>query len=48
MFDTLDDRIKKDDCAERTPAQTWTGRALVAVLSIVLFGPLYIGIRMLE
>jgi hypothetical protein len=48
MFDILDDRMKQDDHAGVTPAARVIRWLLVALFSIVLFGSLYIGIRMLE
>jgi hypothetical protein len=46
MFDPLDDQIKHDE--GRTPKQ-WLGLALtVFVLAVVLFGGLYMLVRMSE
>jgi hypothetical protein len=47
MFENLDDRMKSDDRKEVTPAQRRVQTLLVAILSVVLFGALYYGIRTL-
>lgn len=46
MFDSLSDRIKADEAVNTTErAIRW---AAVAVLSLLLFGGLYFGVRLLE
>ena len=46
MFDSLADRIRED---ERVPAsQRYMVWAAVLVISIVLFGGLYFGVRFLD
>jgi hypothetical protein len=46
MFDSLSDRIKADEGINNTErAIRW---AVVAVLSLLLFGGLYFGVRLLE
>ena len=48
MFDSLDDQMKHDDAMETTSGQRMTKWAAIAAISLVLFGCLYAGIRMLE
>ena len=48
MFDSLDEQMKHDEELETTPRESWLQRALVAVVSLVLFAGLYMGVRMLE
>ncbi len=48
MFDSLDDEIKRDEQATSTPGQRWFRYATVLLASIILFGGLYAGIRLLE
>jgi hypothetical protein len=46
MFDSLADRIRADEAVNKTERfLRWT---LVAVVSAVLFGGLYMGVRYLE
>ncbi|HTT63804.1 MAG TPA: hypothetical protein VMG35_18255 [Bryobacteraceae bacterium] len=45
MFDSLADRIKHDDAAEISPRERVVKMALIAVLSIVLFGALYLAVH---
>ena len=46
MFDSLADRIRED---EQIPAaQRYLKWAVVLVISVVLFGGLYFGVRFLE
>ena len=48
MFDSLSDQMKHD-LEEQTPkSQRLIEYALVAVVSIVIFGGLYMGIRFLQ
>ncbi len=46
MFETLDDRIKQDSTDTRL--QRILKYTAVLVLSIILFGGLYLGVRLLE
>jgi hypothetical protein len=46
MFDTLEDRIKKDEQAPRK--QTIIKGAAILVISVVLFGGLYFLVRLAE
>ncbi len=48
MFDSLDEQIKHDDAAEITRRERIVKAALVAALSVLLFGGLYFAVRMLE
>jgi len=48
MFDSLSDQMKRD-LNEQTPkSQRMIEYVLVAVVSIVIFGGLYLGIRFLQ
>ena len=46
MFESLDDQMKHDDAAETTSGQRMTKWAVVAAISLVVFGSLYAAIRM--
>jgi hypothetical protein len=48
MFDSLADRIREDDRREVSNTERILRWATVAVVSVVLFGGLYIGVRLLE
>lgn len=48
MFDSLADRIRQDDRQAVNKTERYLRWALVAVVSVVLFGGLYIGVRFLE
>jgi hypothetical protein len=48
MFETLDDRIKQDEAEVTTPRERILKWILVGVVSIILFGGLYMGVRLLE
>ena len=48
MFDSLADRIKADDQQEVNRTERIIRWVAVAVLSVLLFGGLYFGVRMLE
>jgi hypothetical protein len=48
MFDSLADRIREDDHKEVNQTERILRYLVVAVLSILIFGGLYMGIRMLE
>jgi len=48
MFNSLDEQIKRDDDATSTPGQRGFYYLTVLLVSIVLFGGLYAGIRLLE
>lgn len=48
MFTSLDDEIKRDDDAVSTPHGRWLRHAAVLLISGLLFGGLYLGVRLLE
>lgn len=48
MFDSLADKIREDDHKEVNQTERIVRWVVVALLSIVLFGGLYMGIRMLQ
>jgi len=48
MFDSLDETIKHDMAIGETRSKRIVKAAVIAVLSIVLFGGLYFAIRMVE
>lgn len=48
MFESLSDRIKADDREEVNSTERIIRWVLMLVLSVVLFGGLYMGVRLLE
>jgi hypothetical protein len=48
MFDSLDDQMKKDDRESISPKERYLVWFSVAVLSVVIFGGLYLGMQFLE
>lgn len=48
MFESLDEQMKHDEDEVTTPKERWMRHALVALVSVLLFGGLYMGVRMLE
>lgn len=48
MFDSLDERMKRDDSIETTPVQRVVKWAAVTVVSVLIFGGLYMVIQMME
>ena len=48
MFDSLADRIREDDRQTTNKTQRYLQWGLVAVISLVVFGGLYMGVRLLE
>ena len=46
MFDTLADRIREDE--QVTASQRYIRWAAVLVISVVLFGGLYFGVRFMQ
>jgi hypothetical protein len=48
MFDTLADRIRADEQSTVNRTERILRWAAVAVISILLFGGLYLGVKMLE
>jgi hypothetical protein len=48
MFESLDDQMKQDARETTTPRERVLKYILVGVVSILLFGGLWMGVRMLE
>jgi len=48
MFDSLDDKIRHDHEVEIPRQERYIRNALIALLSILLFGGLYYAIRMID
>jgi hypothetical protein len=48
MFESLDDHMKHDDQEETSRTQRTLKWAVVAAASVLLFGGLYMGIRLLQ
>jgi hypothetical protein len=48
MFDGLDEQMKRDEAAEVTPTERYLRWAAVIIASILLFGGLYFGVRLIE
>jgi hypothetical protein len=48
MFDSLADRIREDEHKEVNNTERYLRWAAVIILSLVLFGGLYMGVRLLE
>lgn len=48
MFNSLDEEIMRDDQETSTPRERWLRYVVVLLVSIALFGSLYVGIRFLE
>lgn len=48
MFDSLDDQMKRDQARESTRTERMIRYAAVAVTSVLLFGGLYLGVRLLD
>lgn len=48
MFTSLEEQIKRDDNAVSTPHGRWLRSAVVLIVSVLLFGALYVGVRLLE
>lgn len=47
MFESLDDQMKHDEMETTTPREKYMKWALIAVVSLVVFGGLYMGVRVL-
>lgn len=47
MFETLDDRIKQDDI-QTSPREKYMKWAMTLVVTVLLFGGLYVGMLMME
>ncbi|WP_321472341.1 hypothetical protein [uncultured Paludibaculum sp.] len=48
MFESLDEQMKHDDDEVTTPKERYLKWLLVGVVSVLLFGGLYMGVRLLE
>ena len=48
MFDSLADRMRADEQVETKSSERYLRWAMVAIVSVLLFGGLYLGVRMLE
>ena len=48
MFDSLADRIKQDEHSSVNNTERMVRWIVVAIVTILLFGGLYYGVRMLE
>lgn len=48
MFDSLEEKIKRDDAAEISRGERVVKGVVIAALSVLLFGGLYFAVRMLE
>lgn len=46
MFDSLDDTMKRDELRESSKSERLIRYAAVAIASVLLFGGLYLGIRL--
>jgi len=48
MFDSLDETIKHDDAAAIRPKERVIKIALIGLLSIVVFGGVYLAVQLLQ
>jgi len=48
MFDGLDEQMKRDEAAEITPREKYLRWAAVIITSLLVFGGLYFGVRLIE
>lgn len=48
MFESLDEQMKRDEDEVTTPRERYLKWLLVGVVSVLLFGGLYMGVRLLE
>ena len=48
MFDSLDEQMKQDDAVETSKTEKVFKYAAVAVVSVLVFGGLYLAIQMME
>lgn len=48
MFESLDDQIKHDDAVSTTPREKFFKWAAVGVISILVFGGIYLALRLVE
>ncbi|MCZ2155044.1 MAG: hypothetical protein LC114_14280 [Bryobacterales bacterium] len=47
MFESLDEQMKHDEEETTTPKEKYMKRVLVALVSLAVFGGLYMGVRVL-
>ena len=48
MFESLDDTIRQDEQKASTPRQRYFKWILSGIVAVVVFGGLYMGVRLLE
>lgn len=48
MFESLDDRMKQDEQEVTTPKERYLQWAVVAVIAVIVFGGLWMGIQLME
>jgi hypothetical protein len=48
MFDSLEEKIRRDDAAEKSRGERVVEGVAIALISMLLFGGLYFAIRMLN
>ncbi len=48
MFETLDEHIKKDTNAESTKTERFLRWAIALIVTVVVLGGLYFGVRLLD
>lgn len=48
MFESLDDRMKHDEQEVTSAKERWLKWVVVGVISIIVFGGLWMGVRMME
>jgi hypothetical protein len=48
MFESLDDQMKQDLKAERTPKERILEYLAIALVSVVVFAGVFFGVRLLE
>jgi hypothetical protein len=48
MFESLDDQMKHDAKADKTPKERLVEVLAIVVLSVVVFAGLFFGVRLLE
>ncbi len=48
MFDSLDEQMKKDEAREVSPRERYMRWGLTALITLMLVGGVYFGMRMME